>query len=203
MDILKEKILTDGKAIGTEIIKVDSFLNHQLDVELLEEMGKEFAVAFKSEISAAIEEGKRPKILTIEASGIAVAVYVAKELGKMFEINIPVLFAKKTQPSTMTDGFYESEAESFTKKTTSKIIAAKKFLSSDNAVLIIDDFLARGEASFALIDISKQAGADIVGVGAVIEKVFQGGGNLLKTAGYKVVTLASIKEIKEGQVIFS
>lgn len=189
MEELKEKILCEGVAIGTEIVKVDNFLNHRLDVAFLERIGREFKKRFEGlDVN---------KILTVEASGIAVACFTAPYFGYA-----PVVFAKKAQPSTMTEGFYEAEARSFTKGTVSKFRVSERFLDKDDRVLIIDDFLAHGEASLALADIVKQAGAHVVGIGAVIEKGFQGGSEKLRAHGYIVESLAAIRKIENGEIFF-
>ena len=189
MEALKNKILTEGQAVGTEIVKVDSFLNHQIDARFMYEIGEEFKLRFP---------GKEVnKILTIEASGIAIAVCTAKSFGYP-----PVVFAKKATPNTMIEGFYSSVAKSFTKDITSHVIIAKKFLSAGDKVLIIDDFLAYGESALALCDLVKQAGACVAGVGAVIEKEFQGGGARLRENGYRVESLAVIEKIEEGRIVF-
>jgi len=190
MKTLKGRIVEDGVAIGTEIVKVDSFLNHQIDVELLDQIGQEFRNRFKGE--------EVTKILTVEASGIAVACISAKYFN-----NAPVVFAKKTSPNTMTDEFYGAEVKSFTKGTTSIIRVSKKYLNEDDKVLILDDFLAHGEASIGLAELVKQAGATLVGIGAVIEKQFQGGGKKLKEKGYRVESLAIIKSIDNGKINFA
>lgn len=189
MKALKEKILKEGVAIGTEIVKVDHFLNHRLDVEFLEEVGKEFKKRFADcEIN---------KILTVEASGIAVACLAA-----LYFDYSPVVFAKKAAPSTMTEGFYVAEAKSFTKGTVSLLRVSERFIEEGDKVLIIDDFLAHGQASLALADIVKQAGAEVVGVGAVVEKGFQGGSDRLRAQGYRVESLAVIDKIIDGRIIF-
>ena len=189
MKALKERIVADGVAIGTEIVKVDSFLNHQIDVALLDEIGQEFAKRFYGcEVT---------KILTVEASGIAVACMTARHMG-----SIPVVFAKKSSPSTMVDGFYSAEVKSFTKGTTSLVRVSQRFLGKGDKVLIIDDFLAHGEAALGLIEIVEKAGAELVGVGAVIEKQFQGGGTRLKGKGYRVESLAVIESIHDGNIKF-
>jgi xanthine phosphoribosyltransferase len=189
MKALKEKIIADGVAIGTEIVKVDSFLNHQIDVALLDEVGREFAKRFAGcEVT---------KILTVEASGIAVACMTAKHFG-----NIPVLFAKKAAPSTMTEGFYGAEVKSFTKGTVSVIRVSKKYLNKEDKVLLIDDFLAHGEAAVGMAELVGQAGAGLVGIGAVIEKRFQGGGDRLRERGVRVESLAVIGSIRDGKINF-
>lgn len=189
MQELKDKILNEGVAIGTEIVKVDHFLNHRLDVEFLQNVGKEFKHRFENcEIN---------KILTVEASGIAVACLAAPYFDYA-----PVVFAKKAAPSTMTEGFYVAEAKSFTKGTVSLLRVSERFLGKDDKVLIIDDFLAHGQASLALADLVEQAGGEVVGIGAVIEKGFQGGSEKLRAKGYKVESLAVIEKIEEGRIIF-
>jgi len=189
MKALKDRIVADGVAIGTEIIKVDSFLNHQIDVALLDEVGKEFAARFQG--------CNITKILTVEASGIAIACMTAKHFG-----NIPVVFAKKTAPNTMVDGFYDAEVRSFTKGTVSNIRVSQKFLGQGDKVLIIDDFLAHGEAALGMAEIVDQAGAELVGIGAVIEKMFQGGSQRLREKGYRVESLAVIESIRDGKINF-
>jgi len=189
MKALIEKIRNEGEAIGTQIVKVDGFVNHQIDVKFMMEMGREFRNRFGD-----IEVDK---ILTVEASGIAIACLTAVAL------DYPrVVFAKKMVPSTMVDGFYESEAKSFTKGTVSMLRVSKKFLSAGDRVLIVDDFLAHGEAATAMADIVDQAGATIAGFGIVIEKAFQGGGDKLREAGHRVESLAVIDKIEEGVIFF-
>lgn len=190
MEQLKERIQTDGQAIGSAIIKVDSFLNHQIDVELLSELGKEFAERFS--------DCKANKVLTIEASGIAVACAAAWHLG-----GLPVVFAKKSAPNTMTDGFYSTEIASFTKGTVSKAVVSQRFLSREDRVLIIDDFLAYGEAALGLVDLVNQAGATLMGIGSIIEKEYQGGGGKLRNRGYRVESLAVIRSIENGKILFA
>ena len=189
MDALKNKILTEGKAIGTEIVKVDGFLNHQLDVRFLEEIGAEFGKRFAGT--------KVDKILTVEASGIAIACAAAPKFNYA-----PVVFAKKAAPSTMNEGFFEAEAKSFTKGTVSKLKVAKKFINEGENILILDDFLASGEASVALAQIVEMAGAKVAGIGAVIEKGFQGGSDRLREMGYTVESLAVIDRIDDGVITF-
>ena len=189
MKSLEEKILKEGVAIGTEIVKVDHFLNHRLDVKFLEEVGAEFKKRFKDD--------EINKILTVEASGIAVASLTAPYFDYA-----PVVFAKKAAPNTMTEGFYVAEAKSFTKGTVSLLRVSERFLEEGDKVLIIDDFLAHGQASLALADLVEQAGGKVVGVGAVIEKGFQGGSERLRAKGYRVESLAVIDSIEEGRIIF-
>lgn len=189
MQLLKERIVKDGVAIGTEIVKVDSFLNHQIDVLLVDKIGEEFYARFKDQ--------KIDKILTIEASGIAVACSAARLFG------VPVIFAKKSEPSTMVDGTYQTEVKSFTKNKSSRICVSKNYISAGEKILIIDDFLAHGEALTGLADLVGQAGAITVGAGIVIEKQFQGGGDQLRQAGLQIESLAKITAIKDGVIYFA
>ncbi len=190
MKQLREKIRNEGQAIGTEIIKVDGFLNHQIDVAFLNEVGKEFGRRFS--------HVKIDKILTVEASGIAVACMAAPYFSYP-----PVVFAKKATPNTMTEEFYGAEAKSFTKGTVCVIRVAKKYLNRGDRVLILDDFLAHGEASLAMARLVQQAGAHVAGVGAVIEKGFQGGGQKLREAGFRLESLAVIDKIEDGTIVFA
>lgn len=189
MEALKQKILKEGQSVGSQIVKVDGFLNHQIDVEFMSRMGEEFKRRFM--------DVQVDKILTVEASGIAIACMTAP----YFDF-AKVIFAKKTVPSTMTDEFYGAEAKSFTKGTTSIIRVSKKYLQQDDQVLILDDFLAHGEASMAMAQLVEQAGAQVVGIGAVIEKAFQGGGRKLQEAGYRLESLVSIDKIENGHMVF-
>jgi xanthine phosphoribosyltransferase len=189
MQALIDKIRNEGEAIGTQIVKVDGFVNHQIDVAFMMKMGEAFKARF----------GDVPvdKILTVEASGIAIACLTAPAFG------FPrVVFAKKAAPSTMVEGFYAAEAKSFTKGTVSTLRVSTKFLSPGDRILVVDDFLAHGEAALALADIAAQAGAEIVGFGIVIEKAFQGGGARLREAGYRVESLAVIERIEDGRIFF-
>lgn len=188
MELLISRIKKDG--IGREggVIKVDSFINHQMDTALMNEMGKEFARRFAEE--------RVDKILTIEASGIGIAVTTAIHLGM-----IPAVFAKKSQPNTMTERYYGAEIKSFTKGTTSIAKVTKSYLQAGERILIIDDFMAHGEAGLGLISIAEQAGCTVVGVGAVVEKVFQGGGNRIREKGYRVESLAMVKNVTPEGVI--
>ena len=183
MKALKERIKKDGEAIGTEVVKVDGFLNHQIDVQFMSQLGKEFRRRFA--------DLKIDKILTVEASGIAIACMTA-----------PVVFAKKTKPNTMTDEFYGAEARSFTKGTVSIIRVSKKYLHQGDRILILDDFLAHGEAATAMTQLVSQAGAEVAGIGAVIEKGFQGGGDRLRKAGFRLESLAIIEKIEKGKIRF-
>ncbi|MBN2853122.1 MAG: xanthine phosphoribosyltransferase [Clostridia bacterium] len=188
MDLLKRKILDDGKVIDGNILKVDSFLNHQIDVKLLLEIGKEFRKRFN--------DIKITKILTVEASGISVATITA------MNFNVPVIFAKKGSSKNQDDETYESEAFSFTKNKSYIMKVSKKYLNETDNVLIIDDFLANGEACLSLINIAGQAGAEISGIGIVIEKAFQDGRKKIEDLGYHVESLARIKSMKDNQIEF-
>jgi xanthine phosphoribosyltransferase len=189
MKKLEERILRDGQVLGENILKVDSFLTHQVDFSLMKEIGQVFAEAVK--------DAGITKVVTIEASGIAPAVYVAEALG------LPMIFAKKAKNITMTEGILTAEVYSFTKQVTSTVSIAGKFLNSDDKVLIIDDFLANGQAAKGLITIIEQAGAQVEAVGIVIKKSFQNGRQLLETSGYRVLSLARIAGFEKGQVVFT
>ncbi|NTV91411.1 MAG: xanthine phosphoribosyltransferase [Clostridiales bacterium] len=188
MELLKQKILSEGRVIGTHILKVDSFLNHQLDVPLLNEIGLEFKRRFENE--------KITKILTIEASGIAVACMAAQHFG------VPVVYAKKTEAANQDAEVYESEVYSFTRQKSYKIRIAKKYLNSDDHVLILDDFLAAGKAANGLVGIVGQAGASLAGIGIVIEKGFQQGGKDLRGKGLRLESLAIVESMENGEIVF-
>jgi len=191
MEILKKRIIQDGVAVSTEILKVDSFLNHQVDVTLFELIGAEFRTRF-DDIADKVD-----KILTVEASGIAVAAFTAKYFN-----SVPVVFAKKGKPSTMTEGYYFAEVMSFTKRTLSAIRIEKKYLNPGEKCLIIDDFLAHGQAALGIAKIAQDAGAEILGAGIVIEKEFQGGGDKLREKGIRVESLAVVSKIEDGEIFF-
>jgi xanthine phosphoribosyltransferase len=189
---LKEKIRTQGKIRGSnEILKVDSFLNHQIDVAFLGEIGKEFRRRFQGvEVT---------RILTIEASGIGIACVAAQSFN-----NVPVVFAKKNKTKNIAGDVFISQVESFTQsKRPYNIFVSKEFLHPGDKVLLLDDFLANGSALSALIELAEQAGAEVVGAGIVIEKAFQPGGDRIREKGIRVESLARIKEMSEEQgVIF-
>ncbi|HGD2561924.1 TPA: xanthine phosphoribosyltransferase [Streptococcus agalactiae] len=189
MKLLEERILKDGDVLGENILKVDSFLTHQVDFELMQEIGKVFADKYK--------EAGITKVVTIEASGIAPAVYAAQALG------VPMIFAKKAKNITMTEGILTAEVYSFTKQVTSQVSIVSRFLSNDDTVLIIDDFLANGQAAKGLLEIIGQAGAKVAGIGIVIEKSFQDGRDLLEKTGVPVTSLARIKPFENGRVVFA
>ena len=183
MELLKERIRRDGKVKGTDVLKVDSFLNHQMDVELFAEIGKEFKRRFAGcEIN---------KILTIEASGIGIACVVAQYF------HCPVIFAKKTQTKNIAGEVYTSKVESFTHGRVYDIIVAKQFLGPGDKVLLIDDFLANGAALEGLAQLVKDAGAELVGAGIVIEKAFQPGGDRLRAKGLRIEALARVQSMNE------
>ena len=178
MNFLEERIVKDGVVKEGNILKVDSFLNHQMDIELFNEMGKEFQKRF---------EGKEiNKILTIEASGIGIACIVAQYF------NAPVVFAKKAKSINLDGEMYVAEVVSFTHKNTNQVIVSKKFLNEDDKVLIIDDFLANGCALQGLIQIVQEAGATVAGIGIAVEKGFQPGGHMIRNLGYQLESLAII-----------
>ncbi len=181
MNFLEERITKDGVVKEGNILKVDSFLNHQLDVELFDQMGAEWKKRFEG-----IEVNK---ILTIEASGIGIACIVAKHFG------VPVVFAKKTQSVNLDGEMYTAEVESFTHKNKNQVIVSKKFLSENDKVLIIDDFLANGCALQGLISIINQSGASVSGIGIAIEKGFQTGGQIIRNMGYKLESLAIVESM--------
>lgn len=188
MQLLKEAILRDGVGIGTEIVKVDSFLNHRIDVALSTEMGKAFHEAFKDD--------QVDVILTVEASGIAAALTAAQAFG-----NIPVIFAKKGDHRNVGSDVYTAQVYSFTHQKMNTVRVSRKYLTPGLRVLIIDDFLANGEAVQGLKEIIDQAGCTLVGAGICIEKGFQPGGQKLRDAGIKVVSLAIVDAIEDGKII--
>ena len=190
MNLLESRIQNDGMVKPGNVLKVDSFLNHQMDIALLDEMGKEFKRRFEGEHIT--------KVLTIESSGIAIAYPVAREFG------VPMVFAKKSQSINIDGDVYVAEVDSFTHKKTSQVIVAKKFLSSDDRVLIIDDFLANGCALQGLISIVDAAEAEVVGCGIAIEKGFQEGGERIRNLGYRLESLAIIESMdaETGNIVF-
>ena len=183
MELLKQRIRQDGVVKGTDVLKVDSFLNHQMDVALFEEIGREFQRRFA--------DCGVNKILTIEASGIGIACVTAQFF------HCPVIFAKKSQTKNIAGEVYTTKVESFTHGRVYDVIVAKQFLGPEDKVLIIDDFLANGAALEGLIDLVAQAGATLVGAGIVIEKAFQPGGARIRAKGVRVESLARIKSMSE------
>ena len=190
MNFLEERIVKDGIVKEGNVLKVDSFLNHQMDIELFDQMGAEFKKRFAD----------RPinKILTIEASGIGIACVVAQHFG------VPVVFAKKTKSINIEGEMYTAEVESFTHKCKNQVIVAKKFLSEDDHVLIIDDFLANGCALQGLIQIVKAAGGTVEGIGIAIEKGFHSGGTVIRNLGYHLESLAIVDgmDASTGEITF-
>ncbi len=188
MYALEQKILNEGIVLSDQVLKVDAFLNHQIDPVLMQLIGKEFAARFK--------DAGITKIITIEASGIAPAIMAGLELG------VPVIFARKYQSLTLKDDLYRSKVFSFTKQTESTIAISNKHISSSDKALVIDDFLANGQEALGLIDLIHQAKAEVVGVGIVIEKSFQPGRDVLLEKGYRVESLARVKSLTDGKVTF-
>lgn len=186
MELLKERILKDGVAVSDNILKVDSFLNHQIDGNLMLEVGKEFKKRFENE--------KITKILTIEASGIAVAIMTA------LQFDVPMVFAKKKKPSTITGNVLTSKVYSFTKDTYYDICLSKEFLDKNDNVLIVDDFLANGHASLGLADLVKEAGAQLAGIGVVIEKGFQEGRSKILEKGIRLESLAIVESLETNKI---
>ena len=188
MELLKQRIREDGTVKGNDVLKVDSFLNHQMDVALFEEIGKEFLRRFDG---CGVN-----KILTIEASGIGIACVTAQFF------HCPVLFAKKTQTKNIAGEVYTTKVTYFTHGRVYDVIVSKKFLGPEDTVLIIDDFLANGAALEGLIDLVEQAGAQVVGAGIAIEKAFQPGGERIRARGVRVESLARIKSMSPGEIEF-
>ena len=190
MQLLKDRILTDGVIKEGNILKVDSFLNHQMDIDLINEVGKEFKKRF--------DHCPITKILTIEASGIGIACVVAEVF------NVPVVFAKKTQTKNIAGDVYTTQVESYTHGRIYDIIVSREFLGPDDKVLLIDDFMANGKAMEGLIQIVKDSGAQLVGAGIVIEKGFQPGGDALRDQGVHLESLAIVESMDEktGEIVF-
>lgn len=190
MKLLEERIRKDGTVKAGNVLKVDSFLNHQMDIDLFNEMGKEWARLFA--------DRKITKILTVEASGIGIACVAAQHF------HVPVVFAKKSQSVNIDGGVYSTKIESFTHKRVYDVIVSKKFLHPEDHILIIDDFLANGCALEGLIDIVNKAGASVEGVGIAVEKGFQKGGDLIRSKGIRVESLAIVESMddKTGEITF-
>ena len=190
MNFLEERILADGVVKEGNVLKVDSFLNHQMDVQLIDRIGEEFHRRFKDK--------KITKVLTIEASGIAIAYAVARCFG------VPMVFAKKAKSVNIDGDMYTAEVESFTHKNKNQVIVSKKFLSAEDHVLIIDDFLANGCALQGLISIAEGAGATIEGLGIAVEKGFQIGGRVIRNLGYRLESLAIVDamDAETGEITF-
>lgn len=188
MKLLLDTIREEGIVLSDSVLKVDSFLNHQVDPYLMQAIGKEFANRF--------ENDGITKILTIESSGIAPSVMAGLEL------NVPVIFARKRKSLTLINELYTSKVYSFTKQESNEISVSKKFIEENDRVLVIDDFLANGQAALGLVDIVKQANAEVIGIGIVIEKSFQDGGKELREKGFRVESLARIASLSNGEVTF-
>ena len=190
MNFLEERIIRDGIVKEGNVLKVDSFLNHQMDVELLDEIGREFKRRFEGE--------NITKVLTIEASGIAIAYAVARCFG------VPMVFAKKKKSINLDGEMFTAEVESFTHKNKNQIIVSKKFITDKDRVLVVDDFLANGCALQGLLAIVEQAKAEVVGIGIVIEKGFQPGGRMIRNLGYHLESLAIVESMdsSEGSIVF-
>lgn len=188
MELLKERIRRDGRIKDGHIIKVDGFLNHQIDIALLDEIGKEFKRLFDTEHIT--------KVITIEASGIAVACLTAQYF------KVPIVFAKKSESKNIDGDVYKTTVTSYTRGRDYTVILEKRFLTSDDRVLIIDDILATGKAQYGLLDICQQAGASVAGIGVVIEKGFQGGGDKLRSSGYNLKSLAIIESMEDQTLVF-
>jgi xanthine phosphoribosyltransferase len=189
MKRLEVKIIQEGSVLSDSVLKVDSFLNHQVDPVLMKEIGEEFASRFQG---AGIT-----KVVTLESSGIAPAVMAALTL------NVPLVFARKRKSLTLKEGLLTADVYSFTKEETNTITISEKYIDKEDTVLIIDDFLANGQAAEGLINIVLQTGASIAGIGIVIEKAFQNGGKILREKGYKVESLARIQSLQNGKVEFA
>ena len=190
MNVLEQRIMTDGIVKEGNVLKVDSFLNHQMDVALFDWMGQEFQRRFA---------GKQiTKILTVEASGIGIACIVARYF------QVPVVFAKKSKTSNLDDDVYVTEVHSFTHNCTNQVIVSKKFLNKEDHLLIIDDFLANGCALEGMIAIAKEAGAVVEGIGIAVEKGFQSGGDKIRSMGYHIESLAIVEEMQpeSGKICF-
>ncbi|MFD1361091.1 xanthine phosphoribosyltransferase [Lentibacillus salinarum] len=188
MESLKQNILTEGKVLSDSVIKVDAFLNHQVDPVFMQRIGKEFASRFAG--------SGITKILTLESSGITPAVMTGLAL------QAPVIFARKRKSLTLNEHLYSTEVYSYTKKEANDISISKDYVDSDDVVLIIDDILANGQAALGMIDLVEQAGATLEGIGVVIEKGFQEGGKMLRERGIRVESLATIASLADGHVTF-
>ncbi|MFJ3031378.1 xanthine phosphoribosyltransferase [Rothia terrae] len=188
MELLEDRIRRDGRILPGNILKVDEFVNHQVDPELMVAMGKDFAEHFK--------DLGITRVLTLEVSGISMALTAALELG------VPMVFAKKISSKTLSNDTYHSKVFSFTKKIEYDIRVDKRFVTPDDKILIIDDFLAAGQALHGLIDLCEQGGAEVAGIGIAIEKVFQGGGKIFRDQGYDVYSLAMIDHFTDDGVVF-
>lgn len=188
MELLQERIRREGRVLPGNIVKVDGFLNHRVDTRLLEDIADEFAKYF--------DTSKITVVLTAEASGIALATICAQKYG------VPMLFAKKAKSDNIEGGLYQSDIYSYTYKKKVTLLVSKEWLSSDDKILIIDDFMANGEAMRGLCDIVTAAGATLLGIGCAVEKGFQGGGDRLRAAGVNLKSLAIIESAEPGNIVF-
>lgn len=187
MELLKKKILKDAEILPGALIKVDSFLNHQIDVDLASKCGKEWYERFKSDGVT--------KILTIESSGIGLACLAAQYF------NVPVVYAKKTKTATIGKEYYSTKVVSYTHGQAYEVLVSKKYINSSDRILLIDDFLANGSALKVLIHLAEMGGATVVGAGVAIEKSYQNGGRDLRNLGYRIESLAKIKEVTDDCII--
>ena len=188
MELLQERIRREGRVLPGNIVKVDGFLNHRVDTRLLEDIADEFAKYF--------DTSKITVVLTAEASGIALATICAQKYG------VPMLFAKKAKSDNIEGGLYQSDIFSYTYKKKVTLLVSKEWLCADDKVLIVDDFMANGEAMRGLCDIVSTAGATLVGIGCAVEKGFQGGGDRLRAAGVNLKSLAIIESAEPGNIVF-
>ena len=188
MELLKKRIREEGKILPGNIVKVDGFLNHRVDTELMEQIAEEFKKRF--------DTSKVTLVLTAEASGIALATICARAMG------VPMVFAKKAKSDNIEGGLYQSDIFSYTYKKKVTLLVSKDWISADDKVLIVDDFMANGEAMRGLCDIVKEAGATLVGIGCAVEKGFQGGGDRLRAAGVNLKSLAIIESAEPGNIVF-
>jgi xanthine phosphoribosyltransferase len=188
MELLEQRILKDGRILPGNVLKVDSFLNHQIDIDLIDALGAEWKRLYAND--------KITKIATIEASGIGIACLVARHFG------VPVVFAKKSKSNNIGNDFYTTPVVSYTHGNTYDVIVSKNYISPEDRILIIDDFLANGSALKALINIVEMAGATVVGAGIAIEKAYQPGGKMIRDLGYRVESLARVKSMIDGNIEF-
>ncbi|RFU64616.1 xanthine phosphoribosyltransferase [Bacillus sp. V59.32b] len=189
MKMLKDMILSEGIVLSESVLKVDSFLNHQMDPQLMKAIGQEFARRFEGQ---AVN-----KILTIESSGIGPGLMTALEMG------LPLIFARKRKSLTLTDGLITASVHSFTKQETNEVTVSDKFVQKGDCILIIDDFLANGQAALGLVEICEKTGTSVAGIGIVIEKAFQDGGEQLRNKGFRVESLARISSLQNGDISFA
>jgi len=188
LETLQRKILQEGHVLSGNVLKVDAFLNHQIDPILMQAIGEEFATRF--------QDADITKILTLESSGIAPSLMAG------IQLHAPVIFGRKRQSLTLVDDLYTTTVYSYTKQTSNDISISKDYITEDDVVLIIDDFLANGQAALGLIDIVNQTKATLAGIGIVIEKGFQDGGKILRERGYRLESLAIIESLEEGTITF-